>query len=209
MLARCGRTVGIFELVASKQLYFHAAPASRAQKTYKAGLGLDALTVLRRSRALILTASIFSMAVGLPDAGFAQSAAADSADRSADRHKPSQKQSRRQPKPQPVQNVQADRAPVLVAPELQPQPQRPGAVEPARRIIGPCRARCRDAGDGPPRAAVSGVPAGPEAGLHEFQRADPVFGPLVPRNVPDGGTGLVTLPGNNGWTCAPGFLNEV
>jgi hemoglobin/transferrin/lactoferrin receptor protein len=66
----------------------------------------------RRSRALILGASIFSMAAGLPDAGFAQTAATDSAGRSPDRQKQSQKQSKRQPKPQ---NVQADRAPVLSA----------------------------------------------------------------------------------------------
>ena len=49
----------------------------------------------------------------------------------------------------------------------------------ARGIVGPRGARCRDAGDGPPRPAVSGVPAGYEAGLDEFQRADPVFGPLA------------------------------
>ena len=52
------------------------------------------------------------MAVGLPDAGFAQTAATDGAGRSPDRQKQSQKQSKRQPKPQ---NVQADRAPVLTA----------------------------------------------------------------------------------------------
>jgi hemoglobin/transferrin/lactoferrin receptor protein len=51
------------------------------------------------------------MAVGLPDDGFAQTAATDGAGRSPDR----QKQSRRQPKPQNVQTAQADRAPVLRA----------------------------------------------------------------------------------------------
>ena len=66
----------------------------------------------RRSRALILGASIFSMAAGLPDAGFAQTAATDGAGRSADRQKQSQKQSKRQPKPQ---TVQAAPAPVLNA----------------------------------------------------------------------------------------------
>src|SRR5688572_32175202 len=66
----------------------------------------------RRSRALILGASIFSMAASLPDAGFAQTAATDSAGRSPDRQKQSQKQSKRQPKPQ---TAQVDRAPFLTA----------------------------------------------------------------------------------------------
>jgi hemoglobin/transferrin/lactoferrin receptor protein len=59
----------------------------------------------RRSRALILGASILSL--GFADAGFAQTAATDGG-RSTDQ----QKQSRRKPKPQ---NAQADRAPVLNA----------------------------------------------------------------------------------------------
>lgn len=66
----------------------------------------------RRSRALILGASIFSLAAGLPNAGFAQTAAADGATRSTDRQKQSQKQAKRQPKPQ---NVQAAPAPFLTA----------------------------------------------------------------------------------------------
>ncbi|MDP1583773.1 MAG: TonB-dependent hemoglobin/transferrin/lactoferrin family receptor [Bradyrhizobium sp.] len=66
----------------------------------------------RRSRALILGASIFSLAAGLPNAGFGQTAAADGAGRSPDRQKQSQKQSRRQPKPQVAQ---AAPAPVLTA----------------------------------------------------------------------------------------------
>ena len=41
--------------------------------------------------------------------------------------------------------------------EFQPQPRRPGAVEPARGIVRPRGARCRDAGDGPPRTAVSAL----------------------------------------------------
>ena len=65
----------------------------------------------RRSRALILGASIFSLSLGFADAGFAQSAATDSAAPSADR----QKQSKRKPKPQAVQAAAADRAPVLSA----------------------------------------------------------------------------------------------
>ena len=65
----------------------------------------------RRSRALILGASIFSLAAGLPDAGFAQSATSDGAGRSPDK----QKQSKRQPKPKNVEAAQADREPVLRA----------------------------------------------------------------------------------------------
>lgn len=69
----------------------------------------------RRSRALILGASIFSMAAGLPSAGLAQTAATDSVGRSPDQQKESQKQSRRQPKPQNVQTAQAMPAPFLTA----------------------------------------------------------------------------------------------
>ena len=68
----------------------------------------------RRSRALILGASIFSLSLGFADAGLAQTAATDGAGRSTDRQKQSQKQSRRQPNSQNVQ-AQADRAPVLSA----------------------------------------------------------------------------------------------
>ena len=63
---------------------------------------------VRRSRALIFGASIFSMAFGFADAGFAQTAQADAAGRSADR----KKQSSRKPKPQ---NAPAAAAPVLNA----------------------------------------------------------------------------------------------
>ena len=69
----------------------------------------------RRSRALILSASILSMAVGLPDAGFAQTAATDDAVRSADQQKQSQKQSKRKPKPQSEQAAPAFPAPFLTA----------------------------------------------------------------------------------------------
>jgi hemoglobin/transferrin/lactoferrin receptor protein len=62
----------------------------------------------RHSRALILGASIFSLALGFSDGGFAQTADADAAGRSQDR----QKQSKRKPKPQPLQNAAA---PVLNA----------------------------------------------------------------------------------------------
>jgi len=67
----------------------------------------------RRSRALILGASIFPLSLGFADAGFAQTAATDGVGRSADRQK--QSQSRRQPKPQNVQTAQAAPAPFLTA----------------------------------------------------------------------------------------------
>lgn len=62
----------------------------------------------RRSRALILGASIFSLALGFSDAGVAQTADTDHAGRPPDR----QKQAKRKPKPG---NVQAAAAPVLNA----------------------------------------------------------------------------------------------
>ncbi len=62
----------------------------------------------RHSRALILGASIFSLALGFSDSGFAQTADAVGAGGSQER----QKQSKRKPKPQ---NVQAAPAPVLNA----------------------------------------------------------------------------------------------
>ena len=55
------------------------------------------------------------MAVGLPDAGFAQTAATDDAVRSVDRQKQSQKQSKRKPKPQTEQAAPAFPAPFLTA----------------------------------------------------------------------------------------------
>ncbi len=55
------------------------------------------------------------------------------------------------------------------------EPQRAGAVRGPRRIVGTFRARCRDAGDGPPRPAVSGLSVRREAGLDELCRAGGVL----------------------------------